>query len=103
MYKIIYRKNLGCERYIILCCPLKSMFIKSIKGLLNNKGGGQGPGASFSDQLLELVSQPGFLGLGSPRVFLSLSSSLPFLLSALYFNFRLNLNLERGDSPGLLT
>ena len=37
--------------------------IKSIKGLLNNKGGGQGPGASFLDQLLELVSQPGFLGL----------------------------------------
>ena len=59
--------------------------IKSIKDLLNNKGGGQGPGASFSDQLLELVSQPGFLGLWLPPC-LSLSfffSTFPSLCSLL--------------------
>ena len=58
---------------------------------------GRGPGAG--GQLLgpaSLTSLPAwFLGTLAPPVSLSLSSSLSFPLSALYFNFGLNFHLER--------
>ena len=31
VYKMIYRKSLGCKRYIILCYQLISMFYKKYK------------------------------------------------------------------------
>ena len=70
---MMYRKSLGCERYIILCYPLISIFYQKYKGLLNNKGWGQ---------LLGPVSRTSlsawFLGTLAPPVSFSLFFFSPF-------------------------
>ena len=75
---MMYRKSLGCKRYIILCYPLNSMFYQSIKGFMNNKGWGQ-----FLGPVSRTSLSAWFLGNLAPPVSLSLFSPFPSLRSLL--------------------
>ena len=86
---MIYRKNLGCEHYIILCYPLISMYYQKYKRPSEQKRRRPGAGGQFLGPASRTSLSAWFLGTLAPPVSFSL-----FLL--LYLSFSLLFTITSG-------
>ena len=86
---MMYRKSLGCQRYIILCYPLISMFYQKYKRPSEQWMRRPGAGGQFLGPASRTSLSAWFLGTLAPPVFFSL-----FLL--LYLSFSLLFTITSG-------